>query len=127
MFSGFDFYFVPKKQIQTQVEILKRNITKHSGTFSEMGQTSTTHIVYAKPKGARRECSKYDNDTSSRAQHIRGLAGRMCKKLSLIEYEDFFCGKSQVNNCHGSKTGDYRSNNDLATKITMLKYLCQSV
>ena len=53
MFDGYEFYFMPKKQIRTQVQILKKKIQERGGVISDLQRDTTTHIVDA--SGARRE------------------------------------------------------------------------
>jgi hypothetical protein len=36
IFNGFEFYFVPKKQIRTQVVILKKRIEERGGAVSSV-------------------------------------------------------------------------------------------
>ncbi|CAB3998592.1 Hypothetical predicted protein [Paramuricea clavata] len=65
--DGFEFYFVPKKQICIQVQILKRKITELGDVFSDIQRNTTTHVVYA--RGARYENKSFEPEPAG-VHHI---------------------------------------------------------
>ena len=69
IFGGCDFYFMPKKQIRTQVHILKKKIEEHGGVFSDLQCKIITHIVHA--RRARHENDTVNNNDCPPPYHIR--------------------------------------------------------
>ncbi|CAB4009243.1 Hypothetical predicted protein [Paramuricea clavata] len=88
IFNGFEFYFVPKKQIRTQVEILKKRIEERGGAVSSVQQETTTHVVLA--RGVRRENYIPNPDCTPRQIHIRvDWIAECLKNGSLVPYYGF--------------------------------------
>ncbi|CAB4007694.1 Hypothetical predicted protein [Paramuricea clavata] len=48
IFDGYEFYFMPKKQIHTQVHILMKRIEEQGGVITDLQRDTTTHIVISK-------------------------------------------------------------------------------
>lgn len=48
IFEGLEFFFVKKRQIRTQISILKQKIEERGGSVNETRKDSTTHVVYSK-------------------------------------------------------------------------------
>ena len=81
IFNGFEFYFVPKKQIRTQVDLLKKRIEECGVAVSCMERETTTHIVLA--RGVRLDYTPGQN-------HVRVHWIAEClKKGSLVPYDGF--------------------------------------
>lgn len=89
IFDGFEFYFVPKKQIRIQVQILKKKITELGGVFSDIQRNTTIHVVYA--RGARRENKTSEPEPEPEGvHHIRvDWLAECIKKGSLVSYNGF--------------------------------------
>ena len=88
MFDGYEFYFMPKKQIRTQVQILKKKIQERGGVISDLQRDTTTHIVYA--SGARREILAVNKECTPQQYHLRvDWIAECLKKGSQVPYEGF--------------------------------------
>ena len=48
IFEGIEIFFVKKRQIRTQINILKQKIEERGGLVNETRMDSTTHVVYSK-------------------------------------------------------------------------------
>ena len=48
IFEGLEIFFVKKRQIRTQINILKQRIEEHGGLVNETREDSTTHVIYSK-------------------------------------------------------------------------------
>ena len=48
IFEGLEIFFVKKRQIRTQINILKQKIEERGGLVNETRMDSTTHVVYSK-------------------------------------------------------------------------------
>ena len=90
MFDGYEFYFMSKKQILTQVQMLKKKIQKRGGggVIIDLQRDTTTHIVYA--RGARREILAVNKECTPQQYHVRvDWIAECLKKGSQVPYEGF--------------------------------------
>ena len=83
IFEGLEIFFVKKRQIRTQINILKQRIEERGGLVNETIVDSTTHVVYSRGVEEREMIG-------DSALHIRiGWLSECIEQDSLVSCENF--------------------------------------
>ena len=103
IFEGLEIFFVKKRQIRTQINILKQKIEERGGLVNETIVDSTTHVVYSRGVEEREMIG-------DSALHIRiGWLSECIEQDSLVSCENFTLVSAffaNDTNCDDKRTRD---------------------
>ena len=117
IFEGLEIFFVKKRQIRTQISILKRKIEERGGLVNETRMDSTTHVVYS--KGVEERETSGDS-----ALHIRiEWLSECIEQDSLVSCENFKLVSAffaNDTNCNDNRTRDARSHRRVVCDASLI-------
>ena len=106
IFEGLEIFFVKKRQIRTQINILKQKIEERGVLVNDTRMDSTTHVVYSKGVEER-------EIIGDSALHIRiGWLSECIEQDSLVSCESFKLVSAffaDDTNCNDKRAHDARS------------------
>ena len=117
IFEGLEIFFVKKRQIRTQINILKKKIEERGGLVNETRMNSTTHVLYSKGVEER-------ETIGDSALLIRiGWLSECIEQDSLVSCETFKLVSAffaNDTNCNDNRTRDVPSHREDACDASLI-------